>query len=295
MLPLAEPIYLTFLDVQEFNDTCLELLKSLPNAIMSLNLTQTPQITRDFVKLLTLYVQVHMLWSFVEERRVLLALYACAYQCVHGRTEKNYVSLSSQVDSYNDPLKQATEEVSYKQKPEPSSISHTHTHTHTHTPQFKDSQFQQALGDVLVQFLPVLMTAFDTDGLRLKNVLNPIGEGDGMPLPVVLPITNLQNSNRNSPTLLHPELMYVDDYVTSIIYAGLVCPNLLGREDFLGMFKMVASDCLVVPIFRSHMLNVHTELETLASWFPARTWSGPPLPKGTNLKKIMKEVRRIEL
>ena len=83
-----EPIYLTFLDVQEFNDTCLELLKSMPSAIMQLNLTQTPQLSRDFVKLLTLYVQLHVFWSFVEERKVLLALYSCAYQCVHGRTEK---------------------------------------------------------------------------------------------------------------------------------------------------------------------------------------------------------------
>lgn len=74
--------------MQEFNDTCLELLKSLPTAIMQLNLTQTPQLSRDFVNLLTLYVQLHMFWSFVEERKVLLALYSCAYQCVHGRTEK---------------------------------------------------------------------------------------------------------------------------------------------------------------------------------------------------------------
>ncbi|GMH69038.1 hypothetical protein TL16_g05065 [Triparma laevis f. inornata] len=262
-----EPIYLTFLDVQEFNDTCLELLKSLPTAIMQLNLTQTPQLSRDFVNLLTLYVQLHVFWSFVEERKVLLALYSCAYQCVHGRTEKNYASLSGQVDSFNEPLKQAIEE-------------------------FKDTQFQQVLGDVLNQFLPVLMTAFDTDGLRLKNVLDPIGEGDGMPLPVVLPISSLSHSNGNSPNLLHPELLYVDEYCTAIIYAGLVCPNLLGREDFLGLFKMVASDCLVVPVFRSHVLNVHTELETLGGFFPPRSWAGPALPKGVNLKKIFKDLSK---
>ncbi|GMI46037.1 hypothetical protein TrCOL_g12752 [Triparma columacea] len=262
-----EPIYLTFLDVQEFNDTCLELLKALPNAILSLNLTQTPQITRDFVKLLTLYNQLHIFWSFIEERKVLLSLYSCAYHCVHGRTHKDYVSLSSQVDAYNEPLKQAAEE-------------------------FKDENFQKVLGDTLIQFMPVLMTAYDTDGLRQKNVLNPIEEGDGMPLPVVAPITNLAHSNPSSPPLLHPELCYVEEYVTGIIYAGIVCPNLLARDDFLGLFKMVASDCLVVPLYRSHVLNVHTELEHLASWFPPRAWTGSPLPKGFKLKNVMKELSK---
>ena len=47
--------------------------------------------------------------------------------------------------------------------------------------------------------MPVLMMAYDTDGLRQKNVLNPIEEGDGMPLPVVAPINNLTYANPSSP------------------------------------------------------------------------------------------------
>jgi len=140
--------------------------------------------------------------------------------------------------------------------------------------------------------MPVLMMAYDTDGLRQKNVLNPIEEGDGMPLPVVAPINNLTYANPSSPPLIHPELCFVDEYATGIVYAGIVCPNLLARDDFLGLFKMVASDCLVVPLYRNHVLNVHTELENLASWFPARGWTGTPLPKGFKLKNIMKDLSK---
>lgn len=93
-----EPIYQTFLDVDEFSTTTLDLLKDLPKNINNINLSQTPTLTRDFLSLLTLYVQLHVFWSFVTERRLLLATYAAAYMAVHGRSEKNYATLSAQVD-----------------------------------------------------------------------------------------------------------------------------------------------------------------------------------------------------
>ena len=199
--------------------------------------------------------------------QVLLATYAAAYQCVHGRPDSSYASLSTLVDSYNEPLKRAVEE-------------------------FKDESFVKVLGDVLVQFTPIFMLALNTDGMRQKNVLNPIEEGDSMPLPVVTPFNGLAGANPKSPPLLHPALHFMDDYTTYVVYASLVCPTLLYRGDFMPLFKMVATDVLVVPLFRDHVLNVHTEFEALAGWFPTRSWTGAAAPKGLKLKAVMREVAK---
>jgi NCK-associated protein 1 len=216
---------------------------------------------------MTLYIQLHIFWSMVSERKVLLATYAAAYQCVHGRSEAQYASLSGQVDNYNEPLKRAVEE-------------------------FKDESFCKALGDILAHLTPVIAMAHNTDSLRQKNVLNPIEEGDAMPLPVVTPMSGLSGANSTCPPLLHPNLHHLDDYTTQIIYSVLACPTLLYRDDVMLLFNMVATDVLVVPLFRDHVLNVHTELENLGAWFPLRTWTGPAVPKGLKLKVLFKDLAK---
>jgi len=266
ILDELDPIYRTFCDVREFNITVLQLLKSLPRDIMDLNLFGTPEVTRNFCRLLTLYVQLHLFWSDVGERKVLLALYACAYSCVHGKTEKGYAALAGDVEEYSEPLKRTVEEL-------------------------KDENFVNTLGNILVQFAPVLHQSFDVDMLRQKNVLNPIEEGDSMPLPVVKTIDVPGVEKEGSP-LLHCEMCHLEDYCTWVIYGVLACPSLLSRVEVLALFKTVATDCLVVPLYRDQVLNVHTELENLATWFPPRNWSGVAIPKTLKLKQLMKDTSK---
>ena len=156
----------------------------------------------------------------------------------------------------------------------------------------QDETFIKVLGDTLAQLTPLFMTAYNTDQLRQRNVLSPVEEGDGMPLPVVTTIPNLVGAHPKSPPLLHPLLHDLEQYSTHIIYATLACPTLLFRQDIMALFRMVASDVLVVPLFRDHVLNVHTELETLGGWFPTRTWTGEPLPKGLKLRTVFKDLAK---
>ena len=257
-----DSVYKTFLDVQEFTSAALSLLRSLPCLIMELNLFTTPGITRHFCQLLTVYIKIHLFWSSIEERKVLLALHACAYSCVHGHTDKGYALLANVFEEYIDPLKRAVEE-------------------------FKDDSFVGTLADALAQLGPVISQAFDVDMLRQKNVLNPLEEGDAMPLPVVTTIEVVGVEKECSP-LLHCELCNVSDYCTWVIYSVLVCPTLLNRDDIMSIFKMVASDCLVVPLYRDETINVHTALEKLAINFPPKNWSGAPVPKTLKLKQLMR-------
>jgi hypothetical protein len=49
---------------------------------------------------------------------------------------------------------------------------------------------------------------------------------------------------------LYTELMHNDKYHDIIIWAGLVCPAILFREDVLELFKAAASTCIKVQVFR---------------------------------------------
>ena len=151
----------------------MKLLKEIPRDVGELNLFGTPDVSRSFCRLLTLYVRLHLFWSGLGERKVLLALYACSYSCVHGKTEAGYRSLANDVEEYSEPLKRAVEE-------------------------FKDEGFVNCLAGVLLQFGPVIQQTFDVDMLRQKNVLNPIEEGDSMPLPVVktIEVTGVEKVRR---------------------------------------------------------------------------------------------------
>ena len=58
-------------------------------------------------------------------------------------------------------------------------------------------------------------------------------------------------------------------YLQWIIYSVLVCPQLLIKSPrVLNVFQTAAADCLVLPIYRDLILDVHGELKTLAGWFP---------------------------
>jgi len=82
--------------------------------------------------------------------------------------------------------------------------------------------------------------------------------------------------------------VYVDEYLQWIIFGGLVCPQLLLKSPrVLEIFKTAASDCLVLPIYRDLVLNVHEKLKTLATWFPKKVSKQYQAPKGLKLDKIM--------
>jgi hypothetical protein len=90
---------------------------------------------------------------------------------------------------------------------------------------------------------------------------------------------------------LHSELMQVAQYREFVIYSALACPAVLALPPVLMLFTSVASDCLVVRVHRGMQLNVHTELDTLAGWFPPKGFDAS-LPKDMKLKKLAKELSK---
>ena len=57
-----------------------------------------------------------------------------------------------------------------------------------------------------------------------------------------------------------PELTDAELYREFVIYGVLACPATLNNHDVDALFKTVAQDSLVIPIFRDFMLNIHVEV-----------------------------------
>ena len=76
-----------------------------------------------------------------------------------------------------------------------------------------------------------------------------------MALPTEL---TLSVSRKDLP--LHPELICAERYRDFVIYGVLACPATLNNHDVDALFKTVAQDALVIPIFRDFMLNIHVEV-----------------------------------
>uniref|UniRef100_A0A671E5C3 NCK associated protein 1 like n=1 Tax=Rhinolophus ferrumequinum TaxID=59479 RepID=A0A671E5C3_RHIFE len=83
--------YQSFVDVMEFRNLNFDF-------------------TRSYLDLIVTYTSVIFLLSRIEDRRVLIGLYNCAQEMMHGHVDPSYARLSQMVLEYDHPLKKLTEE-----------------------------------------------------------------------------------------------------------------------------------------------------------------------------------------
>ena len=253
-----------FLDVIEFKDATLALIKETPSSFTNLKLGQNSVIIRNFFELFVAYVKVHLLWTSIEERKLIVGIYAAAYTHVHGSSDENISKVLGLLHAFASPLTQIAEEM---------------------------LDVSEWIGELLTEMYDSIFTSMQVEMLFQRMVLNPIEDLDKLTLPAYSTLTP------SSTTSLYTELMYVDRYEEWVFYAGLVCPSIFMKFDSASLAspqalsKMVLEDFLVQPIFRSRCLMVHQEIETLAGWFPPRGW-GVSTPKGFKMKNFGKELAK---
>ncbi|XP_049739314.1 nck-associated protein 1-like isoform X1 [Elephas maximus indicus] len=102
--------YQSFVDVMEFRDHVYELLNTIDACQCHFDINLNFDFTRSYLDLIVTYTSVILLLSRIEDRRILIGLYNCAHEMVHGHSDASFARLGQMVLEYDHPLKKLTEE-----------------------------------------------------------------------------------------------------------------------------------------------------------------------------------------
>ena len=102
--------YYTFVDLLDFKDHVGELLTTIDACQISLDITVNFEMTKLYLELVTVYIQLMILLSRVEDRKVVLGLFNAAYEMVHNQSDPAFPRLGQMVMDYDPPLKKLSEE-----------------------------------------------------------------------------------------------------------------------------------------------------------------------------------------
>ncbi|XP_067552949.1 nck-associated protein 1-like isoform X6 [Pseudorca crassidens] len=102
--------YQSFVDVMEFRDHVYELLNTIDACQCHFDINLNFDFTRSYLDLIVTYTSVILLLSRIEDRRVLIGVYNCAHEMLHGHSDPSFARLGQMVLEYDHPLKKLTEE-----------------------------------------------------------------------------------------------------------------------------------------------------------------------------------------
>ncbi|XP_078390792.1 nck-associated protein 1-like [Cetorhinus maximus] len=102
--------YHSFVDVMEFRENVNELLTSMDNYQMYLDINVNYDLTKGYLDLIVTYTSLFLLVSRIDDRKVLLGMYNCAYEMSNGSSDSSFPKLAQMLLDYDHPLKKLTEE-----------------------------------------------------------------------------------------------------------------------------------------------------------------------------------------
>ncbi|XP_025898572.1 nck-associated protein 1-like [Nothoprocta perdicaria] len=120
------PFYHSFVDLLEFRDHVYELLNTIDASDCFFDINVNYDFTKGYLDLIVTYVSLVLLLARTEERRVLIGLYHCAHEMIHGTSEPNFARLAQMVLEYDHPLKKLAEEFGPHTKAVTSALASLH-------------------------------------------------------------------------------------------------------------------------------------------------------------------------
>ncbi|KAK2508331.1 hypothetical protein MC885_006275 [Smutsia gigantea] len=85
--------YQSFVDVMEFRDHVYELLNTIDACQCHFDINLNFDFTRNYLDLIVTYTSVILLLSRIEDRRVLIGMYNCAHEMLHGHSDPSFARL----------------------------------------------------------------------------------------------------------------------------------------------------------------------------------------------------------
>ncbi|KAL0611753.1 Nck-associated protein 1-like [Plecturocebus cupreus] len=85
--------YQSFVDVMEFRDHVYELLNTIDACQCHFDINLNFDFTRSYLDLIVTYTSVILLLSRIEDRRILIGMYNCAHEMLHGHGDPSFARL----------------------------------------------------------------------------------------------------------------------------------------------------------------------------------------------------------
>lgn len=252
--------YELFVDVAEHVGYHLELLRAMLSAQGIFDADRARDTFQTFCASFCAYCRLHFLLRMMDERKLVCALYAAAHSCARSSSEPRFPRLAQLVARhFEEPVRSLIE-------------------------QFKE--FAAPIASVVTQSLKTVELGVNGAAELLRRSALTLNEDTAaLGSPVLTP---LDGHVKMGPAL-HAELLVVRDTCDFCVFATLACPAVLAEsQTALSTCQAACCDSLVVGLFRSASLNIHTELEALGKWYPPRggvkNW-----PRDLRLAKLFKD------
>ncbi|XP_011374050.1 nck-associated protein 1-like isoform X3 [Pteropus vampyrus] len=219
--------YQSFVDVMEFRDHVYELLNTIDACQCHFDISLNFDFTRSYLDLIVTYTSVILLLSRIEDRRVLIGVYNCAHEMMHGHTDSSFARLAQMILEYDHPLKKLTEEFG----PHTKAVS----------------------GALLSLYFLFLRRNHGADQWRNAQLLSLISTPPAMINPV------------NSDTMAC-EYLSVEVMERWIIIGFLLCHGCLNSNNQCQkLWKLCLQGSLYITLIREDVLQVHKVTEDLFS------------------------------
>ncbi|XP_059172077.1 membrane-associated protein Hem-like [Physella acuta] len=102
--------YYTFVDILTLKDSIVDLLTTIDACQVQMDITLNFDLTKTYLELIATYVSIMILMSKVDDRKAVLALYNCAHEYMHGKSDQSYHRLGQMCLEYDPPMKKLAEE-----------------------------------------------------------------------------------------------------------------------------------------------------------------------------------------
>ncbi|XP_038642235.1 nck-associated protein 1-like [Scyliorhinus canicula] len=217
--------YHSFVDVIEFRENVNELLASMDNCQMYLDINVNYDLTKGYLDLIVTYTSLFLMVSRIDDRKVLLGMYNCAYEMSNGSSEASYPKLGQMMLDYDHPVKKLTEEF---------------------TPHWK------LIADALLslQFL-FLRRNLKADDWRSAHLLSVIS----VPVMMLTPAVS---------DTMQCEYLSLEIMERWIIIGFLLCHNSLNLDpSCLRLWKEAMQCSLCIELFRDEVIFHHKVAEEL--------------------------------
>ncbi|GFS21889.1 Nck-associated protein 1, partial [Elysia marginata] len=91
-------------------DHVVDLLTTIDACKAQMDITLNFDLTKNYLDLIVTYVSIMILMSRVDDRKAVLALYNCAHEFLHSKSDPAYHRLGQMVLEYDPPMKKLSEE-----------------------------------------------------------------------------------------------------------------------------------------------------------------------------------------
>ena len=255
--------YELFVDLEAHLAVHLTTLRAMLGQLRHYSLDEGRETTRSVLRLFNAYTRLLKFASTIPDRKALVALYACALKASARPLPGNYEPVAKKLLPRLDDCWRFCVEA------------------------FKEHV--ATLSTLVAQQLELVQLHSEgAQSLVRRSALTLLEDASGLQKPSEAPLDTKHKGRRDCRTL-HGELLEARLGCDFAILATLACPGVVFDAQGLALLvaKMACEDALVMQLYRSSTINVHSELEALGKWFPPRNY--PLQRRDVKLAKLAKE------